>query len=175
MVHDSNLLQQHLLKHPCSTGCPCNPTGNFLPDSTPLLPWNNGATHDFAPYASRESYQLADLLFRCNQMPQNQINDLLQIWARTLPPDCDPPFANAQDLYATIDATTLGDIPWKSFSVSFPQADEENVGSPWKLKSYDVWFRDPRQMLEMQLGRRDFAGEMDFAPKKVTDKETNIC
>lgn len=165
-----------LLTHSCSTGRPCDPSGNFLPDGAPPLPWDDAAPEDFTPYTSRESYELADLLFRRNQMPEDQINDLLQIWARTLPPDCDPPFISAQDMYTTIDAMTLSSIPWKLFSVSFKRVAEEpeENNPPWKLKSYDVWFRGPHQILKIQLARRDFAAEMDFSPKKITDKETNV-
>ena len=87
--------------------------------------------------------------------------------------NCDPPFANAQDLYATIDATEVGDIPWQSFTVSYKtEEDEDEIDAPWKLKEYDVWFRDPHAVLKTQLARRDFAEEMDFAPKQVRDRET---
>lgn len=69
-------------------------------------------------------------------MPANQINDLMQIWARSLPPGCDPPFADAQDLYHTIDATEVGNIPWESFTVSYNgEVDEDDVDAPWKLKN----------------------------------------
>ena len=33
-------------------------------------------------------------------------------------------------------------------------------------------FRDPHAVLKTQLARRDFAEEMDFAPKQVRDRET---
>ncbi|SRR6266550_5525592 len=141
----------------------------------PPPPWNDQSPTNFAPYASRKSFELADLLFRRNQMLEDQINDLLQIWARTLAPDEDPPFANAQHLYSTIDVTKLGNIPWNSFSLSFKtEEDEEEIDAPWKLKSYDVWYHDPLEIIKMQIGRRDFVGEIDFAPKQVQDSEMNV-
>ena len=151
-------------------------TGEFLPDGSPPPSWNDPAPNNFAPYVSREAYELADLLFRRNQMPEDQINDLMQIWARTLPVDEDPPFANAPHLYATIDATVLGHIPWELVSAEFQtdNLDEEDINTPWKMKSYDIWFRGPLKIIKVQLGRRDFVGEIDFALKQVRDGETNV-
>jgi hypothetical protein len=40
---------------------------------------------------------------------------------------------------------------------------------PWKVASYEVFFRDPREVLRQQLGNPDFAEEMDFAPKRIFD------
>lgn len=107
-------------------------------------------------------------------MPKDQIDTLMQIWARTLPLGCDPPFSGAADLYSTIDSTELGDIPWQSFSVSYQPQNEEDCDASWKSKSFDIWFRDPHQILKSQLARRDFADEMDFAPKEVTDLDTYV-
>jgi hypothetical protein len=36
---------------------------------------------------------------------------------------------------------------------------------------YDVWFRDPLLVMEGQLGSKDFASEIDIAPKRVFSKE----
>ena len=105
-------------------GLPCDPTGKLLPEGSPPPPWNDAAPSDFTPYTLREAYETADLLFQRNKMPA----------------DCDPPFANAQNLYATIDATEVGDIPWQSFTVSYKtEEDEDEIDTPWKLKEYDVW------------------------------------
>jgi hypothetical protein len=103
-------------------------------------------------------------------MPEHQIDDLLQIWARTLPLEQDSLFTSARDLYATLDAIDLAEIRWQSFSLSFKPKDSE-VYAPWKSKEYDVWYRDPREVLKAQLANRDFANEMDFAPKIVIDRE----
>ena len=42
------------------------------------------------------------------------------------------------------------------------------------LLQHDIWFCDPHQILKSQLARRDFANEMDFAPKEVTDLNTYV-
>jgi hypothetical protein len=96
----------------------------------------------------------------------------MQVWAASLRQDGDPPFANKEDLYNTIDMTLLGDIPWDSFTVSFNGELDGGEVPPWKVKSYDVWYRDPRAVLKGQLSNPDFAKEMDFAPKEVHDAVT---
>jgi hypothetical protein len=154
------------------SGRPCDETGAFLPDGAPPPPWNDPSPTDYAPYESKEAFELADLLFRRAKLPQEQIDHLMQIWARTLPRDQDPPFAGARDLYDTIDSTEHGDIPWQSFTVSYKAKTNEDCDTSWKLKTFTVWFRDPHQILKSQLARRDFADEMDFAPKEVTDRRT---
>lgn len=160
-------------------GCPCNLQGEYLPDGAPPLPWDHLAPDDWSPYEDWSSFELADLLYHRNQMPGSHISDLIQIWATTLSNNKDPPFANKDDLYDTIDSTYLGDIPWQSFMLSYngeteSPADDEPV-APWKVASYDVWYRDPQQVLKSQLSNPDFTKEMDFAPKEIWDAKTGCC
>jgi len=35
---------------------------------------------------------------------------------------------------------------------------------------YDVWFRDPKVVLEHQLANKDFNGEINYAAKVVVDE-----
>jgi hypothetical protein len=157
----------------CPTGRPCDCNGNFIPNGTPPLPWDDRAPEDFSPFQNREAYQLADLLYRRNQMPEHQIDDLLQIWAQTLPLEEDELlFTSVRDLYATLDSIDLANIRWQSFSLSYkPKDGATGVDATWKSNEYDVWYRDPHEVLKAQLSNRDFANEMDFAPKVVVDKD----
>lgn len=106
-------------------------------------------------------------------MSKDEFNCLMQIWAHTLHPHDDPPFVDVNDMHATIDAIQHGDAPWQSCTISFKEASDnaEPDSAPWKVKTYEVWYRDPQVILKLQLGNRDFAGEMDYAPKKVYDSE----
>ena len=98
-------------------------------------------------------------------MPGTEIDELMQIWVNTLPEGQDPPFADHKELYDTIDATILGDAPWQSFSITYA-GDLPVHGSipPWMLSEYDIWFRDPKVVLQNQLANPDFKGEFDYAP-----------
>lgn len=100
-------------------------------------------------------------------MSAGNINELMQLWAATLPPGQDPPFADSRDLYESIDTIPLGDIPWQEFRVTYTgPIPDENV-PPWMLREYTVWFRCPRRVLHIQIGNPDFADDMDFTPKQV--------
>ena len=149
---------------------PCDINGEFLPEGSCPPPWDHPPPTDFSPFENRTSFELADLLFRREQMSGSNIDDLLQIWASTLPCDQDPPFNGKQDLYDTLDAITEGDAPWQGFSVSFNGEIPEGDNTTWKHVKYDVHFRDPRIVLHNQLGNPDFTNEIDFAAKEVHDE-----
>lgn len=104
-------------------------------------------------------------------MSGGNINDLLQIWASSLPDDQDPPFTGKQDMYETIDQIKDGDIPWESFDVCFNGDIAAGDTTAWKHSKYEVWFRDPRLLLHAQLSNPDYAKEMDFAPKEVRNEK----
>jgi len=88
--------------HPLINGRPCDPQGNYLPEGTLPPPWDHPPPGDWSPYESRASFELADLLYRRDQMPGSCITDLMQIWAASLDGDQDPPFADKGDLYQCI-------------------------------------------------------------------------
>jgi hypothetical protein len=144
-------------------GTPCDETGAYLPHGTPPAP-RPGPPSDYFPYADRPEFELANFLFRCDQMSAQGIDDLMEIWAATLQPGENPPFADHHDLYEKIDSTTLGDAPWKSFSASYTGTFPDGEIPPWMHASYDVWYRDPRTVIRNQLSNPDFAGEIDYAP-----------
>ena len=156
-----------------SIGRPCTREGEFLPDNTPAT-WEDHDPNDFHPFESRMSFKLADLLYRKVQMSEGNINELMGIlfeWTRSLDCHADPPFADAKDMYSTIDACRLGHVSWQSFKVSYDGEVTED-DAPWKRKAYDVWFRDPKQLLQAQLANRDFVNQMDFAPKEIVNRKT---
>jgi hypothetical protein len=125
----------------------------------------DGSPDTYFPYTDRAEFELADFLFKRNQMSNTGIDDLMNIWAATLPANAEPPFANHGDLHAKIDSTTLGDAPWQSFSVSYdgPKPVDGEMPS-WMTAEYEVWFRDPRTVLQNQLANPDFHDEIDYAP-----------
>jgi len=99
-------------------------------------------------------------------MSAGNIDVLLDLWAASLFKHHDtPPFANHSDLYDTIDATPLSDVPWDSFSMSYNgPLPESNVPS-WMTAEFDIWFRDPRTVVRNMLSNPDFNGEFDEAPR----------
>lgn len=99
-------------------------------------------------------------------MSGSKIDELMQMWACTLPEDHDPPFASHQHLYATVDAITFGDVPWQTFSVTYNGPVPDGAMPSWMIREYDVWFRDPRLVLRNQYSNPDFADDIDWVPKR---------
>ncbi|KAF5350412.1 hypothetical protein D9758_012462 [Tetrapyrgos nigripes] len=161
----------HIDEHPLLNGQPCDPNGNYLPDNVPPSPFLDPPTDDYSPYEKRTTFELADLLFRREQMSGGNIDDLLQILAADS--DGDPPFANKEDLYQTIDSTKLGDVPWESFSLSY-SGDLGSLPEPWMTDKFEVHYRNPDLIIQNQLGNRDFATEIDMAPKKKFDENGRV-
>ncbi|KAI0702724.1 hypothetical protein C8Q76DRAFT_771687 [Earliella scabrosa] len=151
--------------HERLTGDPCNAAGQPLPPNTPPTAPPRPRTNDYGPYENRAQFEIADFLFRKVQMSGNDIDGLMQLWSAY---SQQSPFADRDDLYTSIDSVPHGDIPWKAFVVTYtgPRPAEGAV-PPWMEREYTVWYRCSRAVLHSQLGNRDFAGEMDFAPKKV--------
>ncbi|KAJ7254999.1 hypothetical protein B0H12DRAFT_1016654 [Mycena haematopus] len=153
--------------HPYLNGVPCDRDGNFLLPNSPPPVQERRAHGDFTPYEGRTDFNLADLLYRRVQMSAGAIDELMQNWAARPEFAGNPPFADAEDLYNTIDATEIGHVPWESFSIRYNQPIAPGDVTPWKTQDYIVHFRDPRQILHQQLANPDFKSEMDFAPKQV--------
>ncbi|KAF8801773.1 hypothetical protein BYT27DRAFT_7226673 [Phlegmacium glaucopus] len=167
--------KEKITYHPLINGLPCDTQGNFLPEGAPPPPWEEHPDNNFATFNNSAAFELADLLFRRDQMSGTHINDLLQIWASTLSEDQDPPFLSKNEMYNIIDDLDLGDAPWNSFTVMYNGEIQEGKTTPWKHKSFEVWYRDPRLVLHNQLGNREYANEMDFAPKddEIANDPTN--
>lgn len=104
---------------------------------------------DWTPYDRQVEFELAEFLFKKVQMSNSDISNLMNLWAADLLAEGrEPPFADHNDLLNVIDSSVRGDVPWQSFKVSW-QGDipEGSRPSHWMKKSYDVWYRDPREVI----------------------------
>ena len=76
--------------------------------------------NDWTSYKDWVQFEVADFLYRRNQMSAGDINFITCLWAASLAAhNISLPFRNAKDMYNTIDATTLGYIPWQSFTLNY--------------------------------------------------------
>lgn len=150
-------------------GTPCNSLGQDLPPNAPLPDVNQTAS--FKPFSDCAEFELAEYFYTRNQTPAAQIDALMDIWA-SKSPDHEPPFVDHKDLYQTIDNITLGDVPWKSLSVSYGGtiAEGEDV-PPWVRSEYEVWYRDPLAVLKNQLANPDFQGKFHAAPYREYNED----
>ena len=73
------------------------------------------------------------------------------------------------DLYDTIDATPIGGVPWQRFEMSFNGSRPETNVPQWMEQTYEVYFRDPRQLLLNMLADPTFAKDFDYTPMQQFD------
>ena len=81
-----------------------------------------------------------------------------------------PPFANHQHLYNSIDAISEGDAPWTTLSMESVEADtlplDDLASVPtWKRATYELVFRDPQAILDHQISNPDFKDHIDYTPR----------
>ncbi|KAG1720920.1 uncharacterized protein EDB91DRAFT_1240360 [Suillus paluster] len=135
-----NLLYRNY--HTLLDGRPCDKHGHFLP----------------------KEFETAKFFYIKNQMPAGQIDHLLDLWATTLlKSGGSPPFADHKDLYATIDSIALGDMKWEGFSCTYT-GEKPDSYPPWMDGTYDVWYRDPQEVVLNMLANPAYANEMDYRP-----------
>jgi hypothetical protein len=144
----------------------CDEDGNEIPADTPPPPRDSDrGPNNWRPYSNRVEFEVADFLFRRNQMSAKDIDFILSLWAASLAPHNDePPFSKATHMYNTIDETPLGDVPWQSFTLQFNGTRPADEVPSWMEADYDVWLRDPRALVHNILSNPDFKGEIDHAP-----------
>lgn len=142
--------------------------------SAPPPHYPNADSDDWAPYEKRLDFETAEFLFKRNQMSGGDIDFLFSLWAASLAAhDDNPPFASHNDLYDTIDATLLGDVPWESFSARYNGAKPDGEIPSWMTADFDVWFRDPHTVVKNLLSNPDFDNEFDYTPFQERDTEGN--
>jgi hypothetical protein len=154
-----------LLLYYFEIGVPCDKDGHVLPQDALPQPRCQHAPDDWSPYTDRIEFELADFIYRRNQMSAPDINDLMDIWAAQLFKYGDhPPFADHRDLYNTVDATPLADVRWQTFTANYQGERPDDAVPPWMDAEYDVWFRDPLAVVRELVGNPDFDGEFDYTP-----------
>ncbi|KAH9011184.1 hypothetical protein EDB83DRAFT_2234139 [Lactarius deliciosus] len=119
----------------------------------------------YSPFSSRAEFELAELLYIHVEMSAGQIDKLMNVFA-TLN-NGPPPFTGHHEMYSLIDAIKQGEIAWNSFSIAYngPRPQNGLPIPPWMNDLYEIWFRDPLQVIEAQISNPEFNGMMDFSPK----------
>jgi hypothetical protein len=108
-------------------------------------------------------------------MSAGNIDQLMKIWAAHGAEHGEkPPFLNHSDLYKTIDATAISDVPWQSFPTSYdgeiPQQGEVPL---WMTANHTIWFCDPRLLIHNILSNLYFKDTFDPSPYQEYDVKNN--
>jgi hypothetical protein len=105
-------------------------------------------------------------------MSTTNIDTLLELWALSQMKHNDlGPFQDYKEIYETIDATKVGDAPWKCYQTT-PMAVGDDAPA-WARQSYEVWYRDPDVVIANMLDNPDFDGAFDTAPYVHLDAQGN--
>ncbi|EIW75164.1 hypothetical protein CONPUDRAFT_66110, partial [Coniophora puteana RWD-64-598 SS2] len=155
-----------------SVGRKCDEHGDFLSPGEPPPPSPPRNPNDWSPFGSRLAFETADFFFRHNQMSARHINFMCRLWGIAMAKhNAEPPFRDHKHVYDTIDDAKVGDIPWQSFSVNYGGARPPRSVPPWMDAKYDVWFRDPLEVVKNILARPDFKDQMDYSPHPDYDND----
>ncbi|KAI0669674.1 hypothetical protein C8Q78DRAFT_1070741 [Trametes maxima] len=151
--------------HPHLNGRPCDATGTYVPEECPPPPRTEAPAGDWSPFSSRVEFELAEFLFQKEQMPQSNIDTLLDLWAAdVIRYGGSPPFADHADLYTSIDSIKVGEVPWQCLRISYQGVRPEHHVPSWMEDVYEVWMRDPRCVSLKMLANPDFDGSFETTP-----------
>ena len=103
-------------------------------------------------------------MFTDAELSQKKIDKLLELWAATLVPHGDsPPIASHRNLHQQIDAVELNNVLWESACLRYEGPLPRTTRHPeWKTAGYEVWYRDPRQVIKNILASPDLDGHIDY-------------
>jgi hypothetical protein len=130
------------------------------PPSPEVLP----AT-DWFPFESRIGFELANFIFTEAELSKKKANRLLELWAATLiHHGIPPPIHNHSDLLRLIDSIPLGNVAWECFSLKYDGSLPETGRPPeWMVTEYELWFRNPREVIKAILANPEFDGHVDYS------------
>ncbi|EIW77456.1 hypothetical protein CONPUDRAFT_157705 [Coniophora puteana RWD-64-598 SS2] len=158
------------LFHKYLTARKCSPDGDSLPPDAPPSPPPSRPKGDWFPFRNQLEFETADLCYRRVQMSATHIDALCKIWAASLAEHNAPPLCvDHTKMYEAIDGIENGDVAWQSFHVTYQGPRPERAIPSWMEASYDVWFRDPREILKNILGRPDLKDDIDLTPYRDYD------
>ena len=151
----------------------CDRHGTPLPPNAPPELPPPKADNDWSPFASRAGFELAEFMFTDAELSQRRINKLLELWAATLAPHGDsPPFSNHQNLLAHIDAIQLGTAQWENTLFRYDGPLPEMPRRPeWMKAEYDVWHRNPHEVIKNIFARKDLDGKIDYVAHREFNGE----
>jgi Plavaka transposase len=128
--------------------------------------------NNWTPFENKIQFLVANLLYHHVEMSATNVDLLMELWGSSI--NGSSPFQSHQHLHATIDLSSLSDVPWKCFITSFSE-DVTRDAPSWKWTDYEVWYCDPDEVVCTMLDNLDFNGQFDFCPYVKLDKDYKHC
>ena len=159
----------------------CDKDEHEIPPNSPPPPVTQYSTDNWFPYENHTQFELANFLYRCNQMSKGDTDFLLNL-VNALPSSHGDtaPFQNHSDMHTKIDVTTLGEAPWEHIKLNYngplPEGVSwENIPS-WMTEEHKVWFCDPVTLSENLLVTLDFKDQFNYPYQEHTpDSSHHFC
>ena len=122
-------------------------------------------TTDWFPFESCVRFELADFVFTEAELSKKKTNRLLELWTATLiHHGIPPPIHDHTDLLRQIDSIPLGNVPWECFCLKYDGPLPETGRPPeWMTTEYEVWSRNPREVIKGILANPEFNGHVDYS------------
>ncbi|KAG1844251.1 hypothetical protein C8R48DRAFT_750879 [Suillus tomentosus] len=138
---DDTLQGSYYIPHPILDGSPCDAAGNFLNGDHPPIP-DHPTNDTWEPFTSRGHFELADFIFRWNQMSGKQVDELMQVLGSFEEFKGHPPFSSDRHVHHTIDTIS-------------------------STHEYEVWYHDPHELVRNQLANPEFTDNIDYSARQV--------
>ncbi|KAF9218523.1 hypothetical protein BS17DRAFT_798537 [Gyrodon lividus] len=136
----------------------CDANSQAIDQKTPPSPVSEQNPDDWALYSNHLQFETAEFLFQNTEMSASNVDQLCNLWVHSLhvdePEGC-PLFIDHKNLYGTIDAMLLGDVPWESFKLKY-NGERPMVIPPWMDQNYEFWFHPARSLIANMLSNMDF-------------------
>ncbi|KAH9974793.1 hypothetical protein BGW80DRAFT_1490177 [Lactifluus volemus] len=163
------------IEHPHLKALPCDANGTFLPPGSQPTPRAHATPDDWTPFENKLQFLVADLLYRRVEMSATSIDLLMELWASSMDGfGTSSPFRSHQHMYATVDSSSLGGVTWRCLVAGFSESIPRSAPS-WKRTDYEVWYRDPDEVVRTMLDNPDFDGQFDMRPYIELDKRGKRC
>ncbi|KAJ6628598.1 hypothetical protein B0H10DRAFT_2160856 [Mycena sp. CBHHK59/15] len=141
------------------------PPPHSPPLSPPTPPADGQDARAWEPFGSRVEFDFAQYHFVQLQSSAVQIKTALDLWAASVMEfGKTAPWANVEELHATIDAIQHGDAPWKTYTIRYMGPLPLGTPLKWMRQDYELCTRDVRQVLHHQLGDATFKDHVDLVP-----------
>lgn len=140
---------------------------NAIDPCLPPPPPPEKSLDDWGPYGDCLWFQIAELIFKRAELSAGNIDELCDLWGLSLGDNTTggpPPYVDHKELHATINATTLGNIPWRSFKLQYNGERPSGTVPSWMTKTYEFFYQSPDHIAREMLSNPEFDGHIDYVP-----------
>jgi hypothetical protein len=133
------------------------------------MPPKPKAVDDWSPFESQVHFQMAEFLYCRARMSAANTDTLMELVAKLR--DGEFLFNDHSDLCGAIDASDLGDVPWRRTSLQYQGNIPDNQIPEWMTAVYEVHYRDPRDVIKNMIADASFKRAFDYVPFQEFDED----